>query len=292
MILGLCGALLAAVCYGVATVCQSVAARRTTAAVGLDPRLLGRLLRQTPYLAGLALDVVGFAASAVALRTLPLFLVQSAVAASVGVTALVAVRVLGVSLGRPERLALLVVGSGLLLLAASAQAEAATPVSRTVGWVLLAGVGVVLGGGLFLSRLAGRMAAAGVAAAAGLAFGGAGIAARVVVVPDQWWRLALEPTAWALVGYGLLGVLLFATALQRGSAISTAAVTFAVETVVPAAVGLLALGDRARPGFGLVATVGFFATVLGAMFLARYAEPADEATTGPAPEPVPGQPGR
>ena len=122
--------------------------------------------------------------------------------------------------------------------------------------------------------------------------GGAGIAARVVVVPDQWWRLALEPTAWALLGYGLLGVLLFATALQRGSAISTAAVTFAVETVVPAAVGLLALGDRARPGFGLVATVGFFATVLGAMFLARYAEPADEATTGPAPEPVPGQSGR
>lgn len=283
MILGLIGALLAAVCYGVATVCQSVAAGRAAAAVGLDPRLLGRLLRQTPYLAGLVLDVVGFAASALALRTLPLFLVQSAVASSVGVTALVAVRVLGVRLGRPERLALVVIGAGLLLLAASAQAEAAAPVGRAVGWVLLGGVGVVLAGGLWLSRLVGRTAAAGVAATAGLAFGGAGIAARVVVVPDQWWRLATEPTAWALVGYGLLGVLLFATALQRGSAISTAAVTFAVETVVPAAVGLAALGDRARPGFGLVATVGFFATVLGAMFLARYAEPAGEPSGQPTP---------
>ena len=287
MILGLIGALLAAVCYGVATVCQSVAASRATAAVGLDPRLLGRLLRSTPYLAGLALDVVGFAASALALRTLPLFLVQAAVASSVGVTALVAVRVLGVRLGRPERVALVVVGGGLLLLAASAQAEAATPVSRTVGWVLLGGVGVVLAGGLALSRLVGRTAAAGVAAAAGLAFGGAGIAARVIAAPDRWWRLAADPTAWALVGFGVLGVLLFATALQRGSAISTAAVTFAVETVVPAAVGLAALGDRARPGFGLVAAVGFFATVLGAMFLARYAEPTAEPAGEPTGQPAP-----
>lgn len=276
MILGLVGALLAALCYGVATVCQAVAAGRATAAAGLDPRLLGRLLRQTPYLAGLLLDLLGFAASALALRTLPLFLVQAAVAASVGVTALVAVRVLGVRLGRAERRALVVVGGGLLLLAASARAEAAAPVGRGTGWVLLAGVAVVLAAGLWLSRLAGRGAAAGVAAAAGLAFGGAGIAARVIVLPDPWWRLAADPTAWALAGYGALGVLLFATALQRGSAISTAAVTFAVETVVPAAVGLALLGDRARPGFGPVAAVGFGATVLGAMFLARYAEPTAE----------------
>ena len=287
VILGLLGALLAALCYGVATVCQSVAATRTTAATGLDPRLLGRLLRQTPYLAGLILDVVGFAASALALRTLPLFLVQSAVAASVGVTALVAVRVLGVRLGRPERWALAGVGLGLGLLAVSAQAEAATATSSVVGRLLLAGVAVVLAAGLWLSRLAGTRAATGVAACAGLAFGGAGIAARVIVVPEPWWRLALEPTAWALVGYGLLGVLLFVTALQRGSAISTAAVTFAVETVVPAAIGLAVLGDQARPGFGGIAAAGFLATVIGAMFLARYAEPVGGQAVSPvSPEPV------
>ena len=280
MILGLAGALLAALCYGVATICQSVATQKTAATAGLDPRLLARLFGQPLYVAGLLLDVVAFACSALALRTLPLFLVQAAVAASVGVTALLAVRLLGVRLGRPERWALLAVGLGLVLLGLSAQAEAARPVGDRVGWALLVGVALLLAVGLVLGRQAGPQAAMGVAAAAGLAFGGAGIAARVLVVPENKWQLLTEPSAVALVGFGLLGTLLFATALQRGSAISTAAITFSVETVGPAAVGLAALGDRARPGYGWPAAAGFALTVIGAICLARYAEPA------PEPEPA------
>ena len=87
MSLGLVGALAAALCYGVASVLQAVAAARTSSGAAVDPRLLGRLLTQGPYLAGLGLDGVGFAASLLALRSLPLFLVESAVASSIGVTA-------------------------------------------------------------------------------------------------------------------------------------------------------------------------------------------------------------
>ena len=76
------------------------------------PRLLLRLLRSAPYVAGLALDAAGFAATVVALRVLPLFVVESAVASSVGVTALVAARWLGARLLRPERIALVVLGVG------------------------------------------------------------------------------------------------------------------------------------------------------------------------------------
>ena len=273
MILGLVGAIAASVCYGVATVLQAVAARRAAAVSGLDPRLLVRLLSQTPYLAGLLLDLFGFAASVFALRTLPLFLVQSAIAASVGVTALVAVRVLGVHLGRPERVALVAVGIGLVLLAVSAQSERATALGSRARWLLLAGVLVILALSVLLARLAGPKAAAGLAAGAGLAFGGTGVAARVLVVPHPWWHVLQDPAAWALVGYGLLGTLLFATALQRGSAISTATVTCSVQTVLPAAVGLALLGDRARPGFGSTAAVGFVLTVVAAIALARFAEP-------------------
>ena len=48
------------------------------------------IVTQLPYLAGLALDGLGFVGNVVALRQLPLFLVEAIVAGSVGVTAVIA----------------------------------------------------------------------------------------------------------------------------------------------------------------------------------------------------------
>ena len=87
MLLGLLGAVGAALCYGVGSVLQALAARRTTSAEGLDPRLLLRLARSWQYVVGLALDGVAFLLSIVALRSLPLFTVQSIVASFLAVTA-------------------------------------------------------------------------------------------------------------------------------------------------------------------------------------------------------------
>ena len=112
MIIGLVAALAAAVAFGVASVLQAVGARRQEGAVGAG--FLLRLVRSLPFVAGLALDGVGFVATVVALRVLPLFVVESAVASSVGVTALVAARFLGARLLRPERVALVVLGVGLV----------------------------------------------------------------------------------------------------------------------------------------------------------------------------------
>ena len=81
-------AFIACLGYGVGSVLQSVGARRTAAATGLTG--LGRILGQLPYLLGLALDGVAFLAQVVALQRLPLFLVQSVLVASVGVTAVIA----------------------------------------------------------------------------------------------------------------------------------------------------------------------------------------------------------
>src|SRR4051812_7048730 len=100
MITGLLAALVSAVCYGVASVLQAVAARSAPRTDGVDPRLLLRLLGRPAFLGGLVLDVVGFAAQFVALRTAPVFLVQAALAAALAVTAIVAVPVLGVRLAR------------------------------------------------------------------------------------------------------------------------------------------------------------------------------------------------
>jgi drug/metabolite transporter (DMT)-like permease len=51
---------------------------------------LALIIKQGPYLLGLVADGLGFAGNVLALQRLPLFLVQSVVAGSVGVTAVIA----------------------------------------------------------------------------------------------------------------------------------------------------------------------------------------------------------
>jgi hypothetical protein len=125
-----------------------------------------------------------------------------------------------------------------------------------------------------LAPHAGSAAPAVMAAVAGGAFSGVAIAARGVMVPHPWWHLLGKPLAWAVVGYGVLGAWVFAAALERGAVTVVAAVVFAVETVVPAGVGLHWLGDSTRSGMALPAALGFAITLAAAVGLAGYAQPA------------------
>ena len=272
------GAAAAAFCYGVASVLQSISARRSPPGTGLDPRLLVRLLGDLPYVAGLSLDLLGFLASLVALHRLPLFFVQAAITSSVGVTVLVAVVFLGTRLRGVEAASLAVLGVGLLLLAVAARPETAHPLHSPGQWALLAGVAVVAILGVGVSRMQSPTSAVGLAVVAGLGFTGVGVSARALVLPHHVTHLVGEPLAWAVAGYGVLATLLFATALQRGSLTTTVAITFVVETIVPAAIGLTLLGDRARAGMSVVAGAGFVLAVTGAVTLARYAALPTEPT--------------
>ncbi len=274
MLLALVCALAANVSYGIGTVLQAAGARRTSTSEHLDVMLFARLSRQLPYLAGLGLDAIGFVASIVALRTLPLFVVQAAIAGSVGVTALVSVFVFGFRLRASDIRAIAVLIFGLVLLGASAHGEHAAHLSRLGGWLLLLGVGVVAMGGIFAARMRGERSGIALAACAGFGFSGTAIAARALHVPHHLWRLPMEPVAIALVLYGVAAMLMFASALQRGSVTATSAVMFSVETIVPSIVGLAVLGDRTRPHFEIVAAVGFVLTVGASVALARYTETA------------------
>jgi hypothetical protein len=108
----------------------------------------------------------------------------------------------------------------------------------------------------------------------GVAFGGVGVAARAVRVPHPLWHGAYDPLVLAIVAYGVLGMLLYATALQRAAVTTATAALFAAETVVPALVGLAALGDHARHGLAPVAAAGFVVTVGASLLLTRYASVA------------------
>ena len=158
-------AFVACLSYGVATVLQSVGARRAASAAGVSG-VLG-IFAQLPYLTGLVLDTLGFVGSVVALRQLPLFLVEAIIAASVGVTA-VGAALRGEKLARRDWVALGVLITGLVLLSVSASPAAAAATSRAQDWLILALVLVPLAIGLLGFKLAGRTSVALLSVAAGL----------------------------------------------------------------------------------------------------------------------------
>jgi drug/metabolite transporter (DMT)-like permease len=276
VIVGLAAALAAAVSYGFGSILQSMAAADSTATEQLDLVLIARLVAQWRYACGLGLDLLGFVASVFALRTLPLFVVQSAVASSVGVTALAAGVLLHARLARRERRALVGLVAGLVLLALAGKPEHAAALAEPGPALLLAGAVALALASFVPIRATNDHGAALLAGGAGVGYGAVGIAARAFAVPDPWTRAFGDPLLYAIVAYGLLATLLFARSLQRSNVTVVAAVMFSVETILPAVVGVAWLGDRSRPGLAPVAGIGFALTVVASIALARFAEPVVE----------------
>ncbi|MEC3980909.1 DMT family transporter [Amycolatopsis sp. H20-H5] len=270
---GLLCALAAACAYGVASVLQAIAARSTTGGEdGVDPRLLVRVLGQWRFVLGLGFDVLGFAAQLAALHVLPLFVVQAALAASLAVTA-VAARFLGARLGRREWAAVAVVCAGLALLGASAESEGSSSVG-TAFHLVLAGAVVVLGvAGMLAGKASRRFRTPALGLVAGLSFGVVAISGRIIpsLAPLD---LLTDPAVYTVAVAGAMAMLFYATALQRGSVTTSTAMMVIGETVFPSLVGVLALGDRTRPGFAFVALAGFALAIAAALALARFGEPA------------------
>ena len=282
---GLVCALGTAVCYGVGSVLQAVAARRTPTTEGLDPRLLLRLAGSWLYLVGLALDALGFVLMVVAVQSLPLFAVQAVVASFLAVTAVLGAVFLHMSLTPGDWLGLAAVIGGLVLVGLAAAPDRRVTPSHWLGWgaltaaVLLAVLARVFG------RRTGASSAAGLGAVAGLAFGTTSIAARLLPAHLSWTesttslrRLAASPATYALVLAGVVALLAYSTALQRSTVTAATAPLVVGETIAPALVGIALLGDRPREGWAWAAALGFVLAVGGAVSLARHGEIEGVAT--------------
>lgn len=275
---GLLGAFLAAVAYGIGTILQTVGARRSDQAETVSVRLIWRLVRSLPFLLGLLLDLIGFLLSLAALRSLPLFVVQAVISASLAVTALLAALLLRARLRGLDWAAIAVTSAGLAALAIAAGPDHPARVSLFGRMGLLVSA-AALGVLATAAGRAGEDRAPGgwaLAVIAGLSYGGAGICARVLRHPGTLAGLARDPATWAMIAMGILGVLLYATAVQRASVTVVTATVVMVETLVPSAIGVTLLGDRPRSGFAAVAAVGFALTLAGALGLARYGELSPE----------------
>ncbi|WP_433406710.1 hypothetical protein [Streptomyces sp. CA-146814] len=275
-------ALGAALCYGTASVLQAIAARaasRPDSGAGVDPALLLRAVRQWRYVAGLTLDGLGFVLQIVALRALPIYAVGAALAASLAVTAVVAARLLAVRLSRAEWAAVAVVCAGLGMLGLASGKEGELPGPEWLPWAVPAAALGVLVLGAVGGRLPTRGRALALGLGAGFGFGVVEVAVRLVdeVSPGA---LVRNPAAYGLLLGGAAAFLLLTSALQKGSVTTATAGMVLGETVGPALVGVVWLGDGTRAGLGWLAVTGFAVAVAGSLALARFGE---------APEPEPEQ---
>ncbi|MFD0307057.1 hypothetical protein [Streptomyces sp. NPDC127119] len=286
-------ALGASVCFGTATVLQAIAARAAgpgtessapasggaasgDAASGVDAALFLRAVREWRYLAGLALDGVGFVLQIAALRSLPIYAVGAALAASLAVTAVVAAWLLGVRLSGIEWGAVAVVCAGLAMLGLASGEEGDRAGSTALKYAMPATAFAVLLVGALAGRLPGRARALALGLGAGFGFGVVEVSVRLIesLAPST---LVTNPATYALLLGGGAAFLLLTSALQRGSVTTATAGLVVGETIGPAVVGVVWLGDRTREGLEWLAVLGFAVAVAGGLALARFGEaPADD----------------
>ncbi|MGW3040349.1 hypothetical protein ACWC9T_09930 [Kitasatospora sp. NPDC001159] len=283
MLLGLTTVLFATVCFGFGAVFQARGACSAPRVDRVRAGLLAALVRSWQFIVGTLLDILGFVLSIVALRSLPLFLVQAVTNASLAVTALAAVWLLGARLRRSDVAGILAVVIGLTLLALGSGREGREYAPAAFHWALLATTAVMLLATLVLVRRDGTAAAAGLGLLAGVGFGITSLAVRVMDTSGLVGVLT-DPAAYALVVGGLGGYLAYALALQRGTVTAATAAGTLAETFGPALVGVLSLGDAARPGFAWCALTGFAVAVGGTFLLSRFGELEGESAELAAPQ--------
>jgi drug/metabolite transporter (DMT)-like permease len=282
---GLAAALVASVCYGVASVLQAVGARRVERTDQIDHRLLVRVLGSLPFLAGTALDAVGLGFNLYALRTLTLFTVQAVVNTNLAVTALVSVVLLHVTMDRRDKAAVGAVICGLVLLGLASGPEGTGTFDSVHRYGLLAAAVILAVAAMVVANVLKQVHPAVLGGLAGFLFGLFGISVRVIPSLHPA-KLAADPAAYSALIASVTGFLFFAAALQRGSVTATTAALVVGETTVPALVGLILLGDTTRRGFAPVGVAGFLLAVGGALALSRYGELAEAKPACPPGDPA------
>jgi drug/metabolite transporter (DMT)-like permease len=291
MLASLVAALVSAFCYGTASVMQAIAVRaasRRPAGAGdeaqpIDPGLVVRMLRQGPFLASICIDLVGFVAQLVALRRLPLFAVQAIIASNLAVTAVFAAWLMKARLTGMEWLAVAGVVIGVGLLGTSSGAEGAARVGSPFEIALIVAVAAVAVGGAAVARLPNPVRTPLLGAMAGLGYAILAVSARIL--PGfTLHQLVRSPAAYTLAAAGIVSFMLYAAALDGGSVTTATAAVVLAETMPPAVVGVLFLGDATRHGLEAVAALGFVLAVVCAVALARFGEAGEQ----PA-KPVAGQ---
>lgn len=268
-------ALVAASLYGVGAVLQASGTRSAShQAASRFPFLA--ILRQRTYLAGLGCDFIAWILTVYSLQRFPLFAVQAIVASSLAVTVVIAHFAMHAPLRRADAVAIGLTIAGLILIGMAADVGQAKSPSRRIGLAVLVGAAVLA----VISQGTRRISAFVSATVAGMSFAGGMLSARATHLDQGVAKLVGEPLTWAVLGYGLVGLISYTRALELGHVGSVTACVWTTEIIVSTVFGRLVLHDDVRSGWRWVALLGLALALASTVALAR--SPALAAAEEPA----------
>jgi hypothetical protein len=275
--------LMAAVCFGTASVLQHQGANQVRRRFPLSPGLLIDVARQRLWLLGIVAEVVGVALHMVAVNLGALSVVQPLLTVGL-VVALPLQAVLGRPVSRRSLLAAALTVAGLaVFLVVQPTVESRDP-QRITDWlpglalvamVALAALGVALAG-------RGRARSLGLGTAAGTMF------ALSAALVKTWGEilsaggvpaLATSWELWTALGFGLVGSTLSQAAFQSGPLGGPLAAMMVIDPVIGVSLGAIVFGESFATGPLAVAQAAGLALTLAGVWLLGTGERRLAATT-------------
>ncbi|MFJ6808121.1 DMT family transporter [Streptomyces anulatus] len=287
-------AVLTALSNGSASVLQRRAAMRVPDSEAMRLALIGHLLRQKVWLAGIGLVIVAAVCQAVALATGPISVVQPIFVIELPVTLLIAGLVMRVRADRAVRYGVAAVTAGLALGMASAAPVGGSDTVRDTAWIpalVLTGLfEAALIGAALRTRGNPRAALLGLAAACGYALTAA-LMKDAMANLDDGGALALLASwqLYATAAAGVSALFLLQNALQSGSLVAVQPMLTLGDALISVLYGVTLFGEELRTGWWLLPELVALALIAeGCVRLART--PLAAGTLAPQPPPPPPAP--
>ena len=264
MLTGILLTLAAAACFECSYVLQALQVRAVPEMTRASVGGLRRLAARPVWLTSIALGLAGFGLQVLALRHVPLSLVQPLLATGLLGLLAFSATVLGEPVGRREVLAVVAIVAGVTLIAL-ADPQRGTDPAPGLAFVLVAiALGLLALSAFVLRRPGGGELLAGAIAADALAALAAAEAARALpdVLPAAGW------CALAAAG-GVAAIAAESAVLQRRGAARVAPVVLAGQVAVPVALAPLVIGERW--GLPVLLVCGLALVIAGSALLASSA---------------------
>ncbi len=266
--LGIACAVGASLLYNTSIALQALEARDVSPEYGLQPSLIGKLLRNRRWLGATLLGLAGWPLEIGALLLAPLTVVQPCLVSGLVLLLWLGVTRLGESLGRREYAAVAAIAAGVVGVALCAPDRTTDHAGTVAITVALALVAMPI---LLPYALRRDAKATGTLAVVSAGFGYAWTAIASKLLTDEldsgalWVALVWLATAAASEGLALLSEM---SALQRRPATRVAPVMFAVQVLVPVILAPLIFEERwSTTPLGGVVLVAFVLVALGGVVL-------------------------
>jgi len=256
-----------AICNGSAVVLQKISADKEKQTNGLEVRLLWRLFHDKPYILGIFLDFLGWIFTLIAVQYLPLFLVGSIIASGIVVAAFAERFFRHQRIKFRSYVAIITILIGLILLAIASSSQRAKPISDTIKYsILLIPVPVAIIA-YALARRKKYIATVILGVLSGIAFSGTTTVGRIFRFSQPIWHTIYNPLLLSIIVSGILGLLLFSTALQHAKATVINATSLTTQTLIAAVIGIAFFGDTARNGMWYLVVIGILVAIVGVAVL-------------------------